>query len=157
MARDGTVPLAKRSAGGHWEIPDSPQLRKWAKANAKLRASQQQARNTRSKGITLTLAKASRELSAARARLADHGDGFEMRAMQQVAQDFTSRIQADWGLEVTTPAARRKGAWKAVEDGAAAIRRWHKEHWQDASDGERNHFRSLMREVEGVADAVLGD
>jgi hypothetical protein len=158
MAHAGKVPTAKRTAGGHWEITDSKEVRKWARGIAAVKVDQRKAKTRRGWSFNRKINDAKVALRWMKAQVArPEADDFERRVLLDVAESLADELRSGWGVEIVSAPARRGGAWKGVEQAEETIRHWHKEHWQDATESERNHFRSLMRRMEEIAESVLSD
>lgn len=158
MAHAGKVPTAKRTAGGHWEITDSREVRKWARGVAAVKVDQRKSKTRKGWSWSRKMDDAKVALRFMKAQIArPEMERFERRAIEDVAESLAAELRSGWGVEMVPAPARRGGAWKAVEQAEESIREWHKEHWEDASESERNHFRSLMRRMETIAESVLGD
>jgi hypothetical protein len=158
MAHAGKVPTAKRTAGGHWEITDSKELRKWARGVAGVKVDQRKGKTRKSWSWNRKVNDAKVALRFMKAQIArPETESFERQAIEDVAESLAVELRGGWGIEIVSAPVRRGGAWKNAEQAEATIRNWHKEHWQDATESERNHFRSLMRRMEVLAESVLGD
>jgi len=158
MAHAGKVPTAKRTAGGHWKITDSKELRKWARGVAGVKVDQRKGKTRKSWSWDRKLTDAKVALRHMKAVIArPETESFERRAVEHSVEMLADEIRSGWGIEIVPAPARRGGAWKDAEQAEATIRNWHKEHWQAASESERNHFRSLMRRMEEIAESVLSD
>ena len=156
MAHAGKVPTAKRTAGGHWEITDSREVRKWARGVAAVKVDQRKSKTRKGWSWNRKMDDAKVALRFMKAQIArPETASFERRAMEDVAESLAEELRGGWGIEIVSAPARRGGAWKGVEQAEETIRHWHKEHWQDATESERNHFRSLMRRMEEIAESVL--
>lgn len=158
MAHAGKVPTAKRTAGGHWEITDSDDVRRWASEIVTAKMGQRKLKTRKSWSWLRKVDDAKVALRFMRAQLArPETEGHERQFVQGVVESLAEELRVAWGVEIVAAPSRRGGAWKAIEQAETSIREWHKEHWEDASESERNHFRSLMRRMEDIAESVLGD
>lgn len=156
MALAGKVPTAKRTTGGHWEITDSKEVMAWASSVLAHKQGRLKSNARRMARPFHDVQKAQTALHYLKAQIArPETTTHEREAAADIVEGLARELRSGWGVEIVSAPARRGGAWKAVEQAEETIRHWHKEHWEDATESERNHFRSLMRRMEGIAEAVL--
>ena len=162
MARDGDVPRAERTAGGHWQIPDTKELRDWARAVRKrIAASKESQRKRGARPWIKDLARAGQSLREVRARLAKPEiQEFELRAVSDTVATFVQELQRDWSLENKPPEPTFTEDWRAVREAEKVISNWHKNRWGKPAPNNHikpEHFREVMRRMEEIAADVLGD
>lgn len=160
MARDGDVPRAERTAGGHWQIPDTKELRDWAEAVRKRIAASRIPRRKGGRRWIKDVGRAGQSLRELRALLArPETQDYERKAAYDTVATFVEELQRDWSLQNKPPQPSFTEDWRAVRDAERVISNWHKNRWGKPAPNNHirpEHFREVMRRMEEIAADVLG-
>jgi len=152
MAAAGDIPGAVRSAGGHWVIPDTPGVRKWARAMRKLQTDRR--RSERPLRRKAAYAKLDGSIVAA-LRLLEIMPDDETSEQARTTIAATGRQLIDLASD-TSARIRRGGAWRDAEDAVEALNHWWWHHGASASRNERERFAGLLSEVVALSCRVDG-
>ena len=161
MAHAGKVPTAKRTAGGHWEITDSREVRKWARGVAAVKVDQRKSKTRKGWSWSRKMDDAKVALRFMKAQIArPETASFERRAMEDVAESLAVELRSGWGMEIAPPQPTFTEDWRAVREAEKVISNWHKNRWGKPAPNNHikpEHFREVMRRMEEIAADVLGD
>lgn len=139
LAESGLVPGARRTPGRHWNIPETPQIRSWAKRHREMRSSSPPDRfnliRTLQRGVVA---------GESLAELVRRGQMNEVAAYPPIGTAISRLEDAVAGGRSRS---NRGGGWKKLEEAVDAIVLFKRGTFPTATKNEKIRFQALLDRI----------